>query len=601
MAAGVSRVAPSVSAAAEGGSTVNTLSISDNQVHGDMSVNISMGPQHGPKKGLKKKCVTKLRSFLGKKKKRNFPYAPPVVPNYTDLLITEEKGEDRQGTHREMVTIECQQFGGNQVLLQDIFKPSSGEQEPPQRVLMKGIAGVGKSVAVQTFTHDWAVGNANHNLQLLFPFSFRELNHLADRELSLKDLIDQFFEEVRDLSPEDYDTADILFVFDGLDEKQFDLNLKDVEVCRSMEQKTTVGVILSNLVTGQLLHRSKVWITSRPTATGDIPEGLFDRVTHVHGFSEDQISEFFRKTIQDQSQAEKILEHLRSKYLPNIRVMCRIPLFSWLSAKSLESLVKRSEDPQLPKTITELYIHFLIHRVQNSGKPESHRDFVMKLGKFAYNQWMKGNTGFYKEDLAGFDINLDDKDQASVLDGFCSQILQKVCGLYIQETYCFIHPMLQEFLAALYVLETFLSSGTNLLPEQYGDMEQKILSVQPDGMEMALKCPNGDWDMFLCFLFGLVVEENQKLLEMILGPRENLEKVTTITDQTGKRRRKSVRKRIGSWFAGLGNRSHQHRSGPIPVPEHSVGQASLLKNAKELVQSMKRRLTAGAKRRWFRR
>ncbi|XP_053713722.1 protein NLRC3-like [Synchiropus splendidus] len=597
MAAGVSRVAPSVSAAAEGGSTVNSLSISDNQVHGDMSVNISMGPQHGPKKGLKQKYVTKLRSFLGKKKKRNFPYAPTVVPNCTDLLITEEKGEDWQGTDREMVAVECQQFGGNQVLLQDIFKPSSGEQEPPQKVLTKGIAGVGKSVAVQKFTHDWAAGKANQNLQLLFPFSFRELNHLVDRELSLKDLIDHFFEEVKDLSPEDYDTDDILFVFDGLDVKQFDLNLKDVEVCRSMEQKTTIGVILSNLVTGQLLHRSKVWITSRPTATGDIPEGLFDRVTHIHGFSENQISEFFRKTIQDQSQAKKILEHLRSKYLPNIMVMCRIPLFSWLAAKSLKSLVKRSEDPQLAKTITELYIHFLIHRVQNSGK----RDFVMKLGKFAYNQWMKGNTGFYKEDLARFDITLDDKDQASILDGFCSQILQKVCGLYIQETYCFIHPMLQEFLAALYVLETFLSSGTNLLPEQYGDMEQKILLVQPDGMEMALKCPNGDRDMFRCFLFGLVVEENQKHLEMILGPRENPEKVKTITDQTGKRRRTSVKKRIGSWFACLGSGSRQHRSGPIPVPEHSVGQASLLNSAKALLQSMKRRLTAGAKRRWFRR
>ncbi|KAM8843102.1 NACHT, LRR and PYD domains-containing protein 12-like isoform 2-T2 [Synchiropus picturatus] len=540
-----------VSATAKGRATVNCPNISANQVQGDLILN--MGPGPGPKKGLQQ-CVTDLRFFLSKQRKyQTAPCGSELSKIYTDLLITEEKGQGWLETHHEMVSIECQRFGGIQVDLQDIFQPSPGEQEPPQRVLMKGIAGVGKSVAVQKFTHDWAVGNANQNLQLLFPFSFRELNHLADRELSLKDLIDQFFVQVKDLSPEDYNTAEVLFVFDGLDESRFRFRVNDEEVCGCMEQKTTIGVILSNLLMGRLLHRSKVWITSRPTAVINLPVELFDRVTHIHGFSEDQISEFFRKIIQDQTLAEKILEHLRSKYLPNMMVMCRIPLFSWLSATSLEFLLNHSGDAQLPKTMTQMYIHFLIHLVQKnrrSGRPEADRDFLMRLGKLAYSQLEKKHIIFDKNDLTECDLNLDDNDQVLVVAGFCIQILRKVCGLYDQETYCFIHLTVQEFLAALYVLETFLSSRTNLVPGQYRNKKQEILLVHQDGIDMALNCPNGRWDLFLRFLFGLSEEQNQELLERVLGPRKkfDLDKKKTISYIKGKIRYKSDRNRTVNLF-----------------------------------------------------
>ncbi|KAM9792271.1 NACHT, LRR and PYD domains-containing protein 12-like [Neosynchiropus ocellatus] len=552
-APGASAAAPSVTAVAVGGSTVVSPLIKQNQVAGDMILNFNAGPGPGRKKGLQQ-CASDLRSFLSKQKKyQTAPCGSVLSKIYTDLLITEEKGEGWLETHHEMVSVECQRFGGMQVDLLDIFQPSPGEQDPPQRVLMKGIAGVGKSVAVQKFTQDWAMGNTNQNLQLLFPFSFRELNHLAERELSLKDLIDQFYVKVKDLSPEDYDTAEVLFVFDGLDESRFRFDVNNEEVCGSMEQKTTIGVILSNLLTGQLLHRSKVWVTSRPTAAANLPEELFDRVTYIHGFSDERISEFFRKTIPDQTLAEKILEHLGSKYLQNLMVMCRIPLFSWLAAKSLESLLKSSGDPQLPKTMTQMYIHFLIVLVQKnrrSKQPEADRDFVMKLGKLAYNQMEKNHIIFYKQALTECGLDLDDKDQELVVAGFCIQILRKVCGLYNLETYSFIHLTVQEFLAALYVLESFLSSGTNLLPEQYRNKKQEILLVQQDAMEMALKCPNGRWDLFLRFLFGLSEEQNQELLQRVLGPRKKLavDKKKTISYITGKIRHKIDRNRTVNLF-----------------------------------------------------
>lgn len=409
--------------------------------------------------------------------------------------------------------------------LNDIFKPLSNEGNPPQRVLTKGIAGIGKTVAVQKFTQDWAVGEANQTTQFIFPFTFRELNLKKDERLNLMTLIGDYFEEVKDLETSDYNNSSVLFIFDGLDESKFPLDFKKNDMCRSVTKTTTVDVLLTNLIAGKLLHKASVWITSRPAAATKIPPEFINRVTEVRGFNDEQKEEYFQKKISDKDMAQKIFDHLQSKPLRSLYIMCHIPVFCWISATVLQSLLTETHKGELPKTVTEMYTDFLIIQTKlkhqkDYQEGETDKDVIMKLGKLAFEQLQKGNIIFDENDLKSCKIDLK---QAAVYSGVCTEIIRKEYGLHKREFYSFIHLSVQEFLAALYVLETFMDSGENLLPSQTsvkvssGKGELPIILLHKNAVDMAFVSDYGQWDLFLRFLLGLSQDKNQELLQKEFG------------------------------------------------------------------------------------
>ncbi|XP_051992157.1 protein NLRC3-like isoform X3 [Xyrauchen texanus] len=449
---------------------------------------------------------------------------------YTELYITESERGEINNEH-EVRQIEKQSRRATTedtpIKCNDIFKPLPGQHKPIRTVLTKGVAGIGKTVSVQKFIVDWTEGKANQDVHFIFPLPFRELNLMKDKKLSLSDLLQDLFSETKEMEIS-RDEHKVFFIFDGLDECRLSLDFQSNVRLYDVTESASVDVLLTNLIKGNLLPSSLIWITSRPAAADLIPSECVDRVTEVRGFNDPQKEEYFRKRIRDQSLANRIITHLKSSR--SLFIMCHIPVFCWISATVLERLLSKAERGQIPKTLTQMYTHFLI--IQTNIKHEKdyekkikNRDMILKLGKLAFEQLVQGNLIFYEEDLRECDI---DVTEASVYSGLCTQIFREEFGLYQGKVFCFVHLSIQEHLAALYVHLSFTNSNINVfeqiikqrlfskvlkLMKQNSSKQVSMLDLHQTAVNETLKSKNGHLDLFLRFFLGLSLESNHTLLQ----------------------------------------------------------------------------------------
>ncbi|XP_045899040.1 NLR family CARD domain-containing protein 3-like, partial [Micropterus dolomieu] len=133
----------------------------------------------------------------------------------------------------------------------------------------------------QKFTLDWAEDKANQDIQFTFPFTFRELNVLKEKKYSLVELVHHFFTETKEAGIGRFEEFQVVFIFDGLDECRLPLDFHDNEVLTDVTESTSVDVLLTNLIRGNLLPSARLWITTRPAAANQIPPECVDMVTEV--------------------------------------------------------------------------------------------------------------------------------------------------------------------------------------------------------------------------------------------------------------------------------------------------------------------------------
>ncbi|XP_049324269.1 NACHT, LRR and PYD domains-containing protein 12-like isoform X17 [Astyanax mexicanus] len=409
------------------------------------------------------------------------------------------------------------------VMVHDIRQNERKEDKGPKElrtVLTKGIAGIGKTVSVQKFILDWAEGTANQDVDFMFVLPFRELNLIKDEQYSLYTLLCTFHPELKDLDSRICDGRKVVFIFDGLDESRIPLNFSQCEKVSDITVTSSVGVLMTNLLKGELLPSAHIWITSRPAAANQIPPHYINRVTEIQGFNDPQKEEYFRKRISDQDQAQKIISHIKTAR--SLHIMCHIPVFCWISATVLQRIMKQS-NTEIPKTLTEMYSHFLITQIYMKNEKyeenlnwdpvellKSNRAMLLKLAELAFNQLMKGNVMFYEEDLRECGIDLT---EASVYSGICSEIFREDCVINQRKVYSFVHLSFQEFLAAFYVFHCYLSKNMKTV--------SVLLNVPLDelligAVSEASESPNGHLDLFLRFLLGISLDSSQKILQGLL-------------------------------------------------------------------------------------
>ncbi|KAL2078760.1 hypothetical protein ACEWY4_026445 [Coilia grayii] len=434
------------------------------------------------------------------------------------------EGEDDEHEVRQIERASWREAAcGRPIKCSDIFTPLSGQHKRIRSVLMKGVAGIGKTVSVQKFILDWTEGETNQDICFIFPLPFRELNLMEkNAKVSLVELIQHFFTQMKK-TPKILSSSEhkVLFIFDGLDECRLPLDFRSNPRCCDVTEPASVDVLLTNLIEGNLLPSALLWITTRPAAAGQIPPKCVDQVTEIRGFNYPQKKEYFKKRISDENLASRTITHLKSSR--SLFIMCHIPVFCWILATVVERTSEKSERKEMPRTLTQMYTHFLIiqtciKKQKYTERKERDEEMIFKLGKLSFQQLKKGNLIFYEEDLreCGIDVT-----EASVYSGVCTQIFREEAGLCHGRVFSFVHLSIQEFLAALYVFLCF--SNRENMPEQQQTSQLSALfraatlhDLHKTAVDLALQSKNGHLDLFLRFLLGLSLESNQNLLRHLL-------------------------------------------------------------------------------------
>ncbi|XP_062395963.1 NACHT, LRR and PYD domains-containing protein 12-like isoform X2 [Sardina pilchardus] len=425
---------------------------------------------------------------------------------YTDLYIVEGCTGGVNSTH-EVSSINMNQLGrrpsseDKQVKLPNMFTDRLA-----RKVLTLGIAGVGKTVAVQKFVMDWANGETNQDIDFVFVLLFRELN-LMEKHLTFLELL-AFFTGLKGLTNfSEFTECSIIVVLDGLDESRFQLKFK--KCISELDEKTSVDILMTSLIKGMLLNSAHIWVTTRPAAASLIPGECFNLVTEVRGFRDDQKDEFFKKNTNNPEKADKLILYIKKNR--SLQIMCHIPVFCRIIASVVDEIL--GDQSKEKRTLTEMYTLYTCTQMKRMNEYLDNRmgakekgQLLVKLGELAFKHLEKGTLIFYGKDLQ--DCGIDVK-AGSLQAGVCTQIFNVECTVAEEKIFSFVHLSVQEYLAALYVLH---KNATCYLGNRLPTPWRKTINwLSPPSrsdlyqlaVDKALQSQNGHLDLFVRFLLGL--------------------------------------------------------------------------------------------------
>uniref|UniRef100_A0A671MCD7 NACHT domain-containing protein n=1 Tax=Sinocyclocheilus anshuiensis TaxID=1608454 RepID=A0A671MCD7_9TELE len=460
---------------------------------------------------------------------------------YTELFITEGDMKDVNQEHeflKNYHALKTQKSQDRPINCNDIFTLLRRKNEK-KIVLTKGIAGIGKTVSVHKFIMDWAEGKANQDIDCVFMLPFREINSIKDREVNLHEFLQVFYKELKDLAKSKlYTESKLAFIFDGLDESRLPLNFES-GILNSVQERSSVDVLFTSLVKGNLLPSALVWVTSRPAAANQIPPRYVGLFTEVRGFTDQQKEEYFRKRITDETQASRIISHIKTSR--SLYIMCHIPVFCWITATVLQNIPIENNTENISTTLTEMYIHFLLIQMnmknqkydeqeerQRTKHLQLNREIILNLAKLAFEQLMEEHIVFYEEDLekCGIEVNVDTE-----FTGMIAEIFKKENGLHEIKVFCFVHLSVQEFLAAVHVIICYMNKNMQELQFFFDEPKQNVTlqELLQKAVDKAMKNQRGHLDLFLRFLMGISLKSNQTLLKGLITHTEDTTESITQT------------------------------------------------------------------------
>lgn len=464
-----------------------------------------------------------VRCELKKTLKRMYEHVSEDLPQQTrfedvctDLYVTDGGNAAVNSEHefRQIKELhEDSRSNKNTLSFTDIFNSKVVEKRHIRTVITKGSPGTGKSFLVQRFILDWVEGRSHQDIFFLLPLPFKELNQVAEETIGFVDLICRHYPEMKEVDNLEFEGCQVMFICDGLDEYAIPIDFRNTAYWCDHSEPAKTTVLIANLIRGNLLYSAYVWVTTRPMAINRIPAECIHQLLEVRGFTYEQREAYFRNTIPEKELAERVVAYIKS--CKTLYIMCYLPRFCSVVRRLLEKDLRSRERP---KALTQFYTKLLLLHINTRGMTLLSQDgeFFLKLGKMAFQLLEKGVFLIEKELWEKSGLKAED---AVLTAGLCTQFYRETFMMYQEKVDCFIHPTMQEYLAALYVFLSFRNHKKNVLEstkmKKFSGSKMDLVELYKSAIDKSLQAPNGHYDLFLRFLLGMSVETNQELLSIL--------------------------------------------------------------------------------------
>ena len=356
--------------------------------------------------------------------------------------------------------------------IEEIFE--SIDSRCPNRILIEGHSGIGKTTLSKEICVRWAKGELLCSDKLVFLLFLRD--PAVQRITNVQQLIEYFTTSTSKIKMiscylEEKCGADVTLIIDGFDE----LN---VELCRKS--------FFTRLMKRKLLNKARIVITSRPLGSICFHE-IVDKRIEILGFEKSTREQYINEGLKNYPDYPKKVEKLQQHFqrYPNIDAVCYIPLV-------LNIMLFLCVLEYLPPTTTEMYTSFILYTICRHLKrkkimeddekvtkmeefPKPVCDVLKMLEKVAFDGLIQDKIVFEDKDLPDHEMCRNDPTCFGLLQSTkCFSAIDVGAPVL---TFNFYHLQLQEYFAAKHVMS---------LPE--------VEAYEVIRRYLFIKCPEWDYD-----------------------------------------------------------------------------------------------------------
>ena len=387
-------------------------------------------------------------------------------------------------------------------------------------VIIRGVAGIGKSYTTEEIDRLWQRGNIFKKIKHLFYFRCRDINNWNVKtieELIEKRYPNTAFKKLR------RDKDKIMIVVDGIDELAGISDFENISNGVPVDDLLDITQFMHGtlLKKGDLISEAFFVVSGRPESCsrllGSMEKNEKVKCVDILGFRPEVVEKYINTYLENhgvedlESSAAKITEKLKSNV--SLQAMTRIPVL----LRIICELCVADKDCELPETVTELYILQLSSVLTHHFRPDGHghlssnkpiyyvfndikvKSLIPSLAKMCYDMLERDKVVFNKCEVSEY--------------AFRDLMLKTGMIMKIEseegDRYQFFHLTFMEFLASVHLLLTI---------ESFDEIELQLDKIQ-------------GYLPYLCGLAGALIKDTtspKKTQKFVESLQLNSEKLVSI-------------------------------------------------------------------------